>query len=57
MEDLIADEGEAPDEVDMAEVRRAMRAAEAQALKDEDINPEELQKYLKERFAPDRVAA
>lgn len=57
MDDLIADEGDIPDAVDIAKMRQEMRAAEAQAQRDEEINPEELQKYLKERFAPDRVAA
>lgn len=57
MDDLIADEGEVPDASDMAEVRRAIREAEIQAQKDEEINPEELQKYLQQRFGRDRMAA
>lgn len=57
MDDLIADEGEVPDEVDLAEVRRAHREAEMQLRKEEEINPEALQEYLKERFSRERVAA
>lgn len=57
MDDLIADEGEAPDAADLAEVRRAIREAEIKAAKEDEINPEELQKYLQERFGRDRVAA
>lgn len=57
MDDLIDDRGEAPDEGDLAEVRRAVREAEIRAARDEEINPEELQKYLEERFGRDRVAA
>ncbi len=57
MDDLIDDQGEVPDAADLAEVRRAIREAEIQAQKDEEINPEELQKYLQERFGRDRMAA
>ncbi|KAG7669634.1 hypothetical protein Ndes2437B_g05814 [Nannochloris sp. 'desiccata'] len=57
MDDLIDDQGEVPDAADLAEVRRAIREAEIQAQKDEEINPEELQKYLQQRFGRDRMAA
>lgn len=57
MDDLIDDQGEVPDEADLAEVRRAMREAEIQARKDDELNPEDLQKYLRERFGRERAAA
>jgi len=57
MDDLIDDQGEVPDAGDLADVRRAIREAEIQAQKDEEINPEELQKYLQQRFGRDRMAA
>ena len=56
MDDLF-EEGDVPDAVDMAEVRRAHREAEIQAQKDQEINPEELQKYIEQRFGGERMAA
>ena len=58
MDDLIDDADEAATATDREEVRRAMREAERRAAEEEeDINPEELQSYLKSRFGRDRVAA
>lgn len=57
IDDLFDDAGELPDARDAAEVRRAIREADLQLQKDEEVNPEELEKYLKERFGRDRVAA
>eukprot|EP00889_Picochlorum_renovo_P008168 jgi/Picre1/35198/NNA_002660.t1 len=57
VDDLIDDAGEAPTAQDMAEVRQAMREAEMQARKDEEIDPEELKKYLAERYSKERTAA
>ena len=57
LDDLIDDQGDAADAQDIAEVRKAIREAEIQARKDEEIDPEELQKYLAERYSRDRTAA
>lgn len=57
VDDLIDDAGEAPTAQDMAEVRQAMREVEMQARKDEEIDPEELKKYLAERYSKERTAA
>ena len=54
LEDLIDDDGQA-DEADMAEVRRAMR--EVQANREEEIDPEELQKFIDARYTKERAAA
>ena len=57
VDDLIDDAGEQPTAQDLAEVRQAMREAEIQARKDEEIDPEELKKYLAERYSKERTAA
>ena len=54
LDDLIDDDDQA-DEADMAEVRRAMR--EVQANRDEEIDPEQLQKFIDERYTKERAAA
>ncbi|KAL6785123.1 hypothetical protein ACKKBG_A02530 [Auxenochlorella protothecoides x Auxenochlorella symbiontica] len=51
LDDLIDDAGEhVHDAADMIAMRRQMREAEMQAAKDEEMNPEELQAYLKDRY-------
>lgn len=55
VDDLIDDA--APTAQDIAEVRQAMRDAERKARADEEIDPEELKKYLAERYSKDRTAA
>jgi transcription elongation factor SPT5 len=55
LEDLIDDDGDQPTEVDLAEVRRAMR--EVQANKDDEIDPEALKKFISERYTKERAAA
>ena len=54
LDDLIDDDGQV-DEADMAEVRRAMR--EVQANREEEIDPEELQKFIDARYTKERAAA
>lgn len=52
MDDLIADdEGEMPSAAEMLKMRRQMREAELAAARDAEPNPEELEAYIKERFA------
>jgi len=51
MEDLIDDAGEdVVSAADMIKMRREMREAELAAARDNEPNPEELEKYIKERF-------
>ena len=57
LDDLIDDAGEQPTAQDLADVRQAMREAEIQARKDDEIDPEELKKYLAERYSKERTAA
>ncbi len=57
VDDLIDDAGEQPTAQDLADVRQAMREAEIQARKDDEIDPEELKKYLAERYSKERTAA
>lgn len=54
LDDLIDDDGQAG-EADMAEVRRAMR--EVQANREEEIDPEALQKFIEDRYTKERSAA
>lgn len=55
--DDLFEEGEAPTAADLAEVRRAHREADRKLAEEEDLNPEEIQKYIKERFGKQRYAA
>lgn len=51
MDDLIDDEGaELPSAAEMLKMRREIREAELAAARDSEPNPEELEKYIKERF-------
>ncbi len=52
MDDLIDDAGgeEMPSQAEMIKMRREMREAELAAARDNEPNPEELEKYIKERF-------
>ncbi|PRW59844.1 transcription elongation factor SPT5-like protein 1 [Chlorella sorokiniana] len=51
LDDLIADEGdELPSAADLHKMRREIREAELAAARDNEPNPEELEKYIKERF-------
>ena len=51
MDDLIDDEGgEALNAADMVEMRRQMREAELQAAKDNEINPEDIQRLVDQRY-------
>ena len=51
MDDLIDDAGEElPSAAEMIKMRREMREAELAAARDSEPNPEELEKYIKERF-------
>ncbi|KAL4420140.1 hypothetical protein ABPG77_010356 [Micractinium sp. CCAP 211/92] len=51
MEDLIDDAGEdVPSAAEMIKMRREIREAELAAARDSEPNPEELEKYIKERF-------
>ena len=55
MDDLIDDAGEEPlSATDMIKMRRQMREAAAAAERDSEPNPEELEKYIKERFGNNR---
>lgn len=51
MDDLIDDEGEQLSAQELAKMRRQMREAELAAARDAEPNPEELEAYIKERFA------
>lgn len=55
--DDLFEEGDAPTAADLAEVRRAHREADRKLAEEEDLNPEEIQKYIKERFGKQRYAA
>ncbi len=51
MDDLIDDAGEElPSAADLIKMRREIREAEMAAQRDNEPNPEELEKYLRERF-------
>lgn len=49
VEDLI-EEDEAADANDIAEIRQAMRDADRKIAEEQEINPEELEKYIRDRF-------